>query len=255
MAIDEFDLGELYHENTRVAPYQLNLDPVDGFEAAGLAPLDCGAVLARFRLPPVAAAPTLGLEDAIRQRVTSREFEAAIPLPQTLLSRLLSFSCGYTTPLYYENDYSVVNRRAQPSAGGKYPIEAFPIVLNVEGLQAGVYHYDVADHSLELLRPGVFNQALSTWTLFQPYMADASVLFAFAGFFDRIRPRYGERGYRYMLIESGHIAQNLYLLSTAYGLGAVANGGFVDGAINRLLGLNDTTQVALYIVAVGVPKG
>ena len=249
MTSKEIDVGELFHENTKVAPYQLNLD-----HTALLDPLEPGAVLARFRLPKVGPAKSLGLEETIRGRVSAREFNPRTPLSQALLSRLLSFSCGYTTPLYFENRYSVVHRRAQPSAGGKYPIETYPIILNVAGLPPGVYHYDMNDHSLGLLRSGMFGQTLANWTLFQPYMAEAGVLLVMAGFFDRIRPRYGERGYRYMLLESGHIAQNLYLLSTAYGLGAVANGGFVDTAINRLLGLNDATQVALYIVAVGVLK-
>src|SRR5262249_15115109 len=205
MQTDECDLGELYHENTSVAPYQLHLPPDDG-----PATLDRAASLARIRLPRCAPIPSLGLEDAIFRRITTRDFDAATPLPQALLSRLLSFSCGFTTPLFEENSFAAFNRRAQPSAGGKYPIEAFPIALNVEGLEAGVYHYDVTDHSLALLRRGAFGQSLANWTLFQPYMADASVVIVLAGFFDRIRPRYGERGYRYMLIESGHIAQNLY---------------------------------------------
>lgn len=249
MTDDEIDVGELFHENTRITPYHLNLN-----KTTLLDPIEPGAVQKRFRLPRVGPARSVGLEEAIQRRVSAREFDARTPLSQTLLSRLLSFSCGLTTTLYFENRYNAVRRRAQPSAGGKYPIEAYPIIQNVAGLPQGVYHYDTNNHSLGLLRPGLFHQALATWTLYQPYMGEASVLFALAGFYDRIRPRYGERGYRYMLLESGHIAQNLYLLSTAYGLGAVANGGFVDAAINRLLGLNDSTQVALYIVAVGVLK-
>jgi SagB-type dehydrogenase family enzyme len=249
MVNEKLDLGELYHENTNIAPYMLNLD-----EPRGLDPLPPGEILARMRLPAVDQAPSVGLEDAILGRVSSREFDATRPLPLTLLSRLLALSCGFTTQLYAESQFNIVRRRAQPSAGGKYPIETYPIVLNVEGLHPGVYHYDITDHTLEFLRQGAFQQEMATWTLSQPYMGEASVLFVLAGCAGRIRPRYGERGYRYMLLESGHIAQNLYLLSTAYGLGAVANGGFVDAWINRLIGLGDTDQSALYIVAVGVPK-
>jgi nitroreductase len=73
-----------------------------------------------------------------------------------------------------------------------------------------------------------------------------------AGFTGRIRPRYGERGYRYMLLEAWHIAHNMSLLGAAYGLGALCDGGFVDTAISRLLGLDDVTEIPLYIVAMGV---
>jgi SagB-type dehydrogenase family enzyme len=130
----------------------------------------------------------------------------------------------------------------------------YPVVLRVADLPPGVYHYANSDHSLELLRPGRFERELAAWTLQQPYVAEASVVFVLAGFPDRITPRYGERGYRYMLLEAGHIAQNFYLLGTAYGLGVLSNGGFVDAAINRLVGLNEVSEFALYTVVAGVLK-
>ena len=69
---------------------------------------------------------------------------------------------------------------------------------------------------------------------------------------DRIAERYGERGYRYLLIEAGHIAQNFCLVATERGLGSVTIGGFVDAAVNQLLCVDGVTQVSLYGVAVGV---
>lgn len=246
---DDADVSELYHENTRVLPYEMGVE-----ESHLPARLREGVVLARIPLPKVAPASAASLEQAIEWRMSSREFDPARPLSLDALSRLLSFSCGYTTPLYYDGLAAVEFRHAQPSAGATYPIEVYPVVLNVGGLKAGAYHYSPNDHSLELLRPGNFHQALSVWALDQPYLAGAGAVFVLAGFFDRIKPRYGERGYRYMLLEAGHIAQNIYLLCAAYGLGSLANGGFIDTAINRLVGLNDADQIALYTVAVGVVK-
>ncbi|HVG17480.1 MAG TPA: SagB/ThcOx family dehydrogenase [Blastocatellia bacterium] len=246
---NEADISELYHENTKVLPYELGVE-----ESHLPGPIREGVVLARIALPKVAPGAASGLEQAIEWRMSSREFDAARPLPLDALSRLLSFSCGYTTPLFYDGLTAVEFRHAQPSAGATYPIEVYPIILNAEALKPGAYHYSPNDHSLELLRPGKFHQALSVWTLDQPYLAGAGAVFVLAGFSDRIKPRYGERGYRYMLLEAGHIAQNLYLLCAAYGLGALANGGFIDAAINRLVGLNDVDQIALYTVAVGTVK-
>jgi SagB-type dehydrogenase family enzyme len=243
------EISELFHENTKITPFD------NGEELSDLPPpLDPGVVLARYRLPQVPFQTNgLHIEQALVQRVTARDFDPRVPLSIATLSRLLAFSCGHTTPLL-ESPEQPEFRRAFPSAGASYPLEIYPIVLRVAGLQAGVYHYSTQDHSLELLRPGEFGKSLAKWTLNQPYVADTSVAFVMAGFPDRITPRYGPRGYRYMLIEAGHIAQNLYLTGTSYGLGVLANGGFIDVAIDRLIGVNEINQMALYSVFVGVLK-
>lgn len=244
----ETQVSDLYHENTKIAPFENGDDPSELPP-----PLDPGIVLSRFHLPRVGVSPEgMTLEEAIERRVTSRDFNAQLPLSLATLSRLLAFSCGYTTTTFLGP--AIPFRRAAPSAGATYPIEVYPVLLRVADLPPGVYHYAMSDHTLELLRPGRFERALATWTLHQPYVADASVVFVLAGFPDRIGPRYGERGYRYMLLEAGHIAQNLYLLGAAYGLGIFSNGGFVDAAINRLVGLNEISEIALYTVVAGVLK-
>ena len=243
----ESDVAELFHENSKVSAFEM------GFESPELPPVKRGVVLARVPLPRVAPALGVELEMSIEQRATCREYDPRVPLSPELLSRLLSFSFGYTRPMAGAGGPGQMFHRASPSAGATYPLEIYPIVLRVAGVPPGVYHYSPHSHSLGLIRPGLFNLVLPAWTLNQPYLAETSVVFVLAGFSERIRPRYGVRGYRYMLIEAGHVGQNLYLLSTAYGLGAMADGGFVDKTINELLGLNEITENALYIVAVGIP--
>ena len=208
-------------------------------------------MLQRFRLPEVG--PTAGItpEEVIDRRVSCRAVRPGRAAHE-VGPLVLAFSCGYTSPFMEAPELGF--HRATPSAGGCYPVEAYPIVLNAADLPAGVYHYAPNDHSLELLRPGQYREALPAWTLGQPYVADAGVVVALAGFLDRIAPTYGERGYRYALLEAGHIAQNLYLIGAARGLGVLAIGGFVDAAINVLLGLDEVRQVALYLVAAGIPR-
>lgn len=244
----ESDVAELFHENSKFTPFEV------GTDTEHLPPIEAGQVLARIPLPKVAPVRAVELEEAIDNRITAREFDPRVSLSQALLSRLLAFSCGYTKPVVMEGAPEIEFHRAAPSAGATYPLEVYPIIQRVVGVPPGVYHYAMSDHSLELIRPGLFYKEIITWTLTQPYIANTSVVFVIAGFYERIRPRYGERGYRYMLLEAGHIAQNLYLLSTAYQLGALANGGFVDAAFNHLLGLNEAKEMALYIMAVGIPK-
>lgn len=245
----EIQVSELFHENTKILPYE------NGDELSSLPePLEPGIVLSRYRLPKVTPTNHNSVEHTVYQRVTSHSFHPGVPLPLEFLSRLLAFSCGYTTTSSFGNIPQMEYRRASPSAGATYPIEIYPIVRNVATLTPGVYHYSIIDHSLELIRAGNFHRDLNKWTLHQAYVADTSVVFVTAGFSERIYPRYGERGYRYMLLEAGHIAQNISLLATAYGLGVLSIGGFVDTAINRLLGLNEITEIALYITAVGILK-
>ena len=73
--------------------------------------------------------------------------------------------------------------------------------------------------------------------------------------FQRTRWKYRERTYRYVMMETGHVGQNLYLAATALGLGVCAVGAFFDDALNDLLGLDGQTEAALYITSVGQIDG
>jgi nitroreductase len=85
-------------------------------------------------------------------------------------------------------------------------------------------------------------------------MAGAGAVFALIGDPARIQQRYAARGYRYMLFEAGHVAQNLYLLGAAHEVCVQATGGFFEDAFERLFALDGTGRHVLYLVAVGVPN-
>jgi SagB-type dehydrogenase family enzyme len=247
MTSADIDVAELFHENTKISPFE------NGEEIGSLPePLERGISLARIPLPRAGPENGVALEHSIALRQTGRVFNPAALLPLETLSRLLAFSCGLTAAAGPEAGGAFEFHRAAPSAGAAYPIEVYPVLLRAQGCPAGVYHYEPADHSITLLRPGAWHLQLAQWTLNQPYVGDTHVVFVMAGFTERIRPRYSERGYRYMLFEAGHIAQNLSLLAAAYGLGALCIGGFVDMAISRLTGLNEITEIPLYLVAAGI---
>jgi SagB-type dehydrogenase family enzyme len=141
--------------------------------------------------------------------------------------------------------------RAAPSAGALYPIELYPVVHNVSDLPSGIYHYAVREHALERLEQGDFRSGVTQAGLYQGFLAQANVCFVLSAIFQRTRWRYHERTYRYVLLEAGHIAQNLYLEATSMGLGACAVGAFLDGTLNDLLGLDGVGEAALYIISVG----
>jgi SagB-type dehydrogenase family enzyme len=82
-------------------------------------------------------------------------------------------------------------------------------------------------------------------------LGDAGVTFVLSAVFDRVRHKYGERGYRYTYIEAGHISQNLYLQSISLGLGSVCAGAFLDEKVNKLIGVDGRTEAVIYLHAVG----
>jgi SagB-type dehydrogenase family enzyme len=184
----------------------------------------------------------LSLEEAVERRRSIRDYSTEA-LSFAELSRLLHAAQGITEGRW--------GFRAAPSAGALYPIELYTVVHNVTGLAPGVYHYAVREHGLELLRAGDFRAAVMRAGLWQPFLGQAGVCFVLSAIFQRTRWKYTERTYRYVMLEAGHIGQNLYLAATSMGLGACAVGAFLDDELNELLELDGKTEAALYVISVG----
>jgi len=184
------------------------------------------------------------LEEAIGKRRSFRNYSSK-PLTMSQLSQLLFSAQGITGKLY---DLPL---RTAPSAGALYPIEVYVIANDVEGLPCGIYHYAVLNHSLELVKSGDFSKEITAGGLEQEMLGDADVTFVLSAIFDRVRHKYGERGFRYAYIEAGHISQNIYLQAVSLGLGSVSVGAFLDEKINELIGVDGQTEAVLYLHAVG----
>jgi SagB-type dehydrogenase family enzyme len=141
--------------------------------------------------------------------------------------------------------------RAAPSAGALYPFEIYVMAHNIEGLDPGIYHYAVRDHQLELVAMGDFRSRITGAALQQDMLGEANAAFVLAAVFDRARHKYGERGFRYVYMEAGHISQNIYLQAISLNLGSVGVGAFVDAAVNKLIGADGNREAAIYLHAVG----
>ena len=190
--------------------------------------------------PPRAGMATL--EEAIRRRRSVREYS---PRPLTLeeLARLLFYGVGVTGSPEY--------KRAAPTAGGLTPIELYPVVNNVEGLERGLYHYDPLDHRLHILRRGDLRREIARACLEQDFLAEAAAVLILTAVHRRTAWKYGERAYRYVLLDAGHAAENIQLEAAALGLGSCPIGAFFDEELNRLLELREEEEFALLAVAVG----
>lgn len=182
----------------------------------------------------------------IKERSSVRKFlNKSISMKE--ISYLLFWSCGLTNPGKTLND----SRRPYPSAGARYPLEIYLITLNCQKINRGLYHYNVKDNSLELLMEKDLTKWVLKTTFSEKWVAEASVIFIITGVLDRTRIKYGDRGYRYILIEAGHVGQNISLLTTWLGLGSCCLGGFIDEDVNRLLDLDLQKEKVLYLIAVG----
>jgi len=143
--------------------------------------------------------------------------------------------------------------RTVPSAGGLYPLEVYVVLQRVETIPDGLYHYDVRGHGLEPMKSGMLFDVLCACLAGQDCFVSANVVIVFSAMFERTLSRYGARGYRYILFEAGHAAQNLCLIATERGLGSLCMGSFFDTKLNQFLGLDGVGEAALYSVAVGYP--
>ncbi len=139
-------------------------------------------------------------------------------------------------------------RRPVPSGGALYPLELYVFPLAVPRLDASAFHYDPFRHRLERLRPlGDVAAALV-----DPLVASrAAAVIAITGMVWRSRFKYGARGYRFALLEAGHVAQNVALAAAALRLSCLPLGGFYDRDVDRLVGADGLDEATLYLVAIG----
>jgi len=115
----------------------------------------------------------------------------------------------------------------------------------------GLYHYNVRRHDLEPLKAGGWFEELDGSLLMAPLVRGANLLIFLGAVFARTQKKYGPRGYRYITLEAGHVAQNVCLGALEQGLGTLCMGGYRDGQLNRFLGLDGMREAVVYSVAAG----
>ncbi|MBI2025591.1 SagB/ThcOx family dehydrogenase [Candidatus Kaiserbacteria bacterium] len=201
------------------------------------------------RLPKIAledGPPRADFFDLIKARQSRRDFTRA-SITKYELSVLLKYSCGTTGKLTSDRF-----RRAQASGGGRYPIEVYPIVFRSgEDLKAGLYHYNVKEHALDVLWDREFSDEDISQIFTYPWVKDATVGIVMTAVFWRNQNKYGERGYRQILHEAGHIGQNTYLATEALGLKCCALSGTRDENLEKLIDIDGVTESVVYALAVG----
>lgn len=186
------------------------------------------------------APPKKDLFESIISRKSGREYDSN-PITKDELSVLLKYSCGEVS-LGEDKVH-----RAQASAGARFPIEMYPIVFRgTEELPSGLYHYNVREHSLDVLWKRDFTKEDVGKLFTYEWVQDASLGIVMTAVFERTQNKYKERGYRCVLLEAGHIGQNLYLVSNALGLECCALSGTRDENLEEFIDIDGTTESVIY---------
>lgn len=191
-----------------------------------------------MKLPEPKYTSKISVEEAILKRRSVRSYKD-IALTIEEISQLLWSVQGKTAEW---------GGRTVPSAGATYPLEIYIVVGKVNGIEAGVYHYNPDEHSISRKKRGDVRSKLATAALGQEYIVRAPVSIVIAAVYERTTRRYGERGIRYVYMEVGHAGQNLHLQCETMGLGSVMIGAFDDDMVKDVLGI---TEAPLYIMPVG----
>ncbi len=192
---------------------------------------------------PDPAEEGINVEQALLQRRSVRNY-ADRPLGVRQIGQLLWAAAGITDE---EKGF-----RTTPSAGATYPLEFYVVSGNIDELPSGVFKYNNEDHALypvddEDIRTDLFQAALR-----QAPVKQAPALIIVSGVYERTTSRYGERGIRYVHMEAGHAAQNIYLQAESLGLGMVVIGAFDEDEVGEIVKMPDEEE-PLYLIPVGYP--
>jgi SagB-type dehydrogenase family enzyme len=237
------EIGDLYHQGTK---YRREAMPRGSLDWAHQpSPYkEFPYPLKQISISPVDQDGGRPIWEVIAQRRSIREFSSQ-PITFSELSQLIWATQGITSRKWgYEF-------RVTPSADALYPTETYIVVNRVEDLTSGIYHYNVKETKLVLLREGRFGPDLCHAGLGQGMLEEAACIFVWTAIVQRSKWKYRERAYRYIYMDVGHIAQNLYLAATALNLGCCTIGAFFDEEVDRVIGVDGKEEISVYLGAVG----
>ncbi|NII10895.1 putative peptide maturation dehydrogenase [Oleiagrimonas sp. C23AA] len=264
-----YDLTAMYHAMTRWSNKTDDVSDREHSDAAHRSRLD--EVAKRHGPPPthfprrddaIATEPLdlpafdSPLAEILKARRTARNFASHVPLPRHELSHMLYGTFGAMGTQEFAPGMVAV-KRTSASGGGLTPMDAYPLIMNVEGLRTGIYHYEAGTHSLELLKE-VPEQSLRAMvmqvTAGQDYFAQAQAAIVHVARFARHHWKYRRhaKAYKALLMDSAHLSQTFYLLATERGLGAFYTAALNDVELTPWLGLDPIEAAPVGMSGVGI---
>lgn len=154
--------------------------------------------------------------------------------------------CGYGLQ-GESNEKNREENRTVPSGGKRYPLEIYIFLFKeVDGCKPGIYHYGVKTHALEPVLFMDFSPSDIATLVSTKWLQDTNGMICMTSVFSRTVNKYGSRGYRYILIEAGHAAQNMLLAGTEHGVNIIPIGGVNEAEAEKLLGLATSEERVVY---------
>ena len=245
------DAAELYHEASTLYPSQIErqMPGIGMVERSSQVQLTATRSTKRYsHVPtialPAAVWPQMPLAEILAKR-RSRAPAGGAPLSLGQLSSVLHSAMGITA------SHDEQHFRTTPSAGALYPSEVYVLSFAVTGVPAGLHHFDPFERVLEVIRPGDFRTKLCAALPMPQLTQECAAAFVVTSMFWRTRFKYGQRGYRFALLEAGHLVQNMLLAATALDIQAVPVGGFYDRVLADVLLIDGINEAPLYVVPLG----
>ncbi len=194
------------------------------------------------------------LEALIRRRVTCRNYDRTRAVSAEDFATVMYRAFG-ARAVSDEPGIRVI-KRAAPSAGGLHPTEAYVLVQNVEGVQAGLYHYHPIDHALEPLGDLATADTAAIalgMVAGQAHFKHAHVVIALASRFRRTfwKYRHHAKAHRAVVLDAGHLSQTMYLAATEQGLAAFITAAVNEVDIETLFGLDPMREGVLAVCGFG----
>jgi SagB-type dehydrogenase family enzyme len=203
-----------------------------------------------IELPAPRFEGTVSIEAALKNRRSIRSYTQA-PLTLADVSQLLWAAYGITQPRENAPAFLRGGLRTAPSAGARYPLDLYLAAFNVTGLPAGIYWYDSEKHQLMRVVEGDRRKEVSEAAFNQGMFATAAAAIVYSAVYERSMVKYGQRGRdRYVCMDLGHSAENVYLQAYALKIGTVAVGAFTDLWLKKACGMTRPEE-PLYIMPLG----
>ncbi len=248
MASHPPSLAEHYHERTKYAPETLAQQSHSLDWSKQPVPFKEYKIGAVIDLKPYLKSNS---PDASREKPTQTPSQEPDPHAAALLarlSRLLLCSYGLTQAVQTLGGETFY-LRAAPSAGGLYPAEVYLISAGQPGLPAGLYSYQVQNHTLVRFWDADGWPQLQQICLWHPSLENTKLALIFTGVFFRSAWRYQARAYRRICLDSGHLLGNVELAAALTDFRPHLIGGFVDEQLNQLLYLDESQEGAIAVAA------
>jgi SagB-type dehydrogenase family enzyme len=234
------DLTKHSYWSVRTSPHHLDWEnkPSPFKIYPDIEPIPLSRAIAQTGIPTLEVIASTGI-DASGEQVPTLDQLASILYYSAGVTREKSFPGG---TIYF---------RAAACAGALYPNEIYVACGDIEGLSAGVYHFNPGDFSLRLLREGDWRDNLTRATGSHPRIASAPVILVYSAISWRSTWKYRDRAYRYHFWDNGTILANALALAAANNLPAEIVMGFVESEVNKLVAIDGQDELALSLLALG----